>query len=348
MTAVFDMSQFSIISQGHSAFQLLWAGVKLGLYDELSISPGISLDEVSARLSISHYPSKVLLVGLTALGVIEKRNDAYFNSDLTERLLVSGRPDSFVPILAWQAHIVYPGLQDLVESLRTGTNVGLSRFPGDGLNLYQRLANHPNLERIFQDAMASLSRQANSNLVTSYDFSRFSHIIDVGGGDATNAINIALHYPHLRITVFDSPSVCKTATHNVHSAGLDHRICVRAGDLWADSFPSGVDAVLFCHMLTIWSMKQNLELLKKCHDALTPDGSVIVFNMMASDDLSGPIITALGSPYFIAIATGQGMLHTWADYEKAIFDAGFGHVKRVEGWPFDHGVIVGTKCPQSQ
>ena len=65
--------------------------------------------------------------------------------------------------------------------------------------------------------------------------------------------------------------------------------------------------------------------------------------MMGNDDDSGPLSTALGSPYFLAIATGEGMLHSWKDYETILREAGFGHVQRIEKLPLNHGLIVGTK-----
>ncbi|WP_295438485.1 methyltransferase [uncultured Thiodictyon sp.] len=340
---VFDLERLALIAQGHSAFQLLWAGAELKLYDTLCGSPGLSPGAIGEALGLAEYPCRVLLVGLTALGVVEKRGDAYFNADLTERLLVSGQPESFTPVLGWQAHIVYPGLQDFLESLRAGTNLGLARFPGEGTTLYQRLVAHPALEQVFQDAMSALSNQANRHLLAGYDFSRFSHLVDAGGGDGTNAIAIARHYPDLKVTIFESPSVCEIAARNVAAAGLADRVFTHPGDFWTDPFPCGIDAILFCHMFTIWSMERNLQLLRICAAAVEPGGSVLLFNMMGDDDRSGPLSTALGSPYFLAIATGEGELHSWSDYEQAMHQAGFAEVKRVTGLPLNHGIIVGTR-----
>ena len=65
--------------------------------------------------------------------------------------------------------------------------------------------------------------------------------------------------------------------------------------------------------------------------------------MMADDDDAGPLSTALGSPYFLAIATGEGMLHAWKDYENAMRQAGFTRIERVTGLPLNHGLLVGFK-----
>jgi hypothetical protein len=83
-------------------------------------------------------------------------------------------------------------------------------------------------------------------------------------------------------------------------------------------------------------------LLRKAYDALAPGGSVIVFNMMQSDDETGPLTAAMGSPYFLTLATGQGMLYTWREYQTWMRDAGFAAV-RTQKLPRDHGAIIGVK-----
>lgn len=335
-----DLSKLLLIAAGHTAFQLLWSGVKLNLYTVLSKEPGLNLEQIAERLNIKPYPCRVLLVGLTSLGVIEKNETKYFNAELTEQMLVEGKPECFAPVLGWQAEIVYPGMMDFLSSLKQATNVGIDQFPGQGETLYERLVSHPHLEQVFQDSMSALSKQANHHIVSAYDFSRYGHIVDAGGGDGTNAIALAQRYPHLKVTVFDSHSVCQIASQNIAKAGLSDRVFTYVGDFRSDPFPENIDAILFCHILTIWSMDNNLQLLKKCKACLPENGSVVIFNMMGHDDDTGPISTALGSPYFLAIATGEGMLHAWKDYERICQEAGFNKITRIDELPLDHGLII--------
>lgn len=344
MNKEIDLEKLVLIAGGHSAFQLLWAGVELGLYDLMSRQPGMTLAEIAQSLGIAQYPCRVLLVGLTALGVVVKESDKYRNAALIEQMLVKGKPGYAAPILGWQAHIVYPGMQDFLASLKQSTNVGLQRFPGKGHTLYERMVSHPDLEKIFQDAMSALSRQANAHLSGAYDFGRFSHIVDCGGGDGTNAIALSKRYPNLKVTVYDSQSVCEIARKNIEAHGLSDRVFTWVGNFLTDPFPPGVDAILFCHIFTIWSMERNLEILKKCAQALPQGGATLVFNMMGDDDDTGPLSAALGSPYFLAIATGEGMLHAWKDYEQAMTKAGFAHITRVDHLPLNHGLLVAAKA----
>ncbi|MEO6562074.1 MAG: methyltransferase dimerization domain-containing protein, partial [Nitrosospira sp.] len=134
-----DLEKLLLIAAGHSAFQLLWAGLELGLYDHLSAKPDMSLDEVADALGLSRQPARILMTGLTALGVVIRSPQGHYrNAELIEARLVKGKPGYAAPILGWQAHIVYPGMQDFVASLKQNRNVGLDRFVGTEPTLYQR------------------------------------------------------------------------------------------------------------------------------------------------------------------------------------------------------------------
>jgi tRNA A58 N-methylase Trm61 len=340
----FDLERLVLIAGGHTAFQLLWAGVELALFDRLSAQPGQTLNGLSQSLGLETQPARILLIGLTALGVIKLENGCYRNAPLAEDRLVVGKPGYVASILGWQAHIVYPGMMDFIESLKENRNVGLHRFPGTEPTLYERLTHDKKLEKIFQDSMSGLSNLANQFLPKAMDFSRFKHVVDAGGGSSANAMAIARAYPGPKITVFDSSSVCDFARENIAQAGMSDRVGTWAGNFFETPFPPETDCIMYCHILTIWSMDKNKLLLKRSYDALPEGGAVVIFNMMGDDDDSGPLSTALGSPYFLAIATGEGMLHPWKDYEAALRDVGFKQTVRLDqGLPIDHGILVGIK-----
>ncbi len=331
-----------LIAGGHTAFQLLWAAIELGVFAFLHRRSTATGDEIAKETGLQAQPARILVTGLAALKLITRDGDSYRNSALVEQLLSPDSPENMSDILGWQHYIVYPGEVDFVESLRQNRNVGLSRFPGNGATLYERLAHDPALEKVFQDAMSSLSRSANAMLASMVDFSGIQHLVDAGGGDGTNAIALAKTHPALKLTIFDSSSVCERATKNIHQAGLTDRVSTHAGDFFEDDFPEGADCILFSHILTIWSREHNIALLKRAHEALQDGGRVMIFNMMSQDTGDGPLVTALGSPYFLTIASGEGMMYSWQEYEEFLTSAGFRQSERLV-LPKDHGILVGIR-----
>ena len=337
-----DFDGLALIAGGHTAFQLLWAGVQLGVFALLSKQPGLSRVEITGKIGIQEQPAKILLTGLAALRLVVKEGDAYRNAGIVEELLSPDSPGNMIDVLGWQHHIVYPAEFDFVDSLKQNRNVGLRYFSGDEDNLYSRLARDPHLEKVFHDAMASLSHSANAILAAQGDLSGIRHLVDAGGGNGENVITLARANPHLRLTVFDAPTVCARARENIDRAGLADRIGTHPGNFFVDPFPPDIDAILFAHMLTIWSMERNTALLRRAYEALPTGGQVIIFNMMGNDEETGPMTAALGSPYFLCIATGQGMLYPAKDFERMVADAGFKQTRRLT-LPRDHVVLIGVK-----
>ena len=337
-----QIEKFYLILGGHIYFQTLSAAVQLDLFSLLRKQPRLTCAEIARALNIEEKPARILLLGCTSLGLLIRRHDVYRNTRLADKLLTKESPQNILSVIQWQHHVNYRAMFHFHDAIQANRNVGLEVFEGNESTLYERLVHHPDLERVFQDAMEDISIQANDTLAKFVDFTDVRHIVDVGGGNGTNLMKLASRYAELRGTVFDSPSVCAVAEENISQAGFSHRIGTNPGDCFADAFPAGADCFLFSHFCTIWSEEQNRRLLAKAFQALPANGKVVIFNMMQSDSRGGPLSAALGSPYFLTIATGEGMLYTWTEYETWMKEAGFTTTRR-QLLPRDHGAIIGVK-----
>ena len=337
-----SIERFYLVFGGHIFFETLYAAVENDLFSRLDREPGLTTEGIAARLGIESQPARILLLGLTSIKFLKKSKNRYYNTYLSKMLLTKESPLNVLDYVRLQHHGMYNAMPHFAESLKTYSNVGLKEFPGEAPTFYQRLSAVPSLEKIFQDAMQQLSVQTNAMFARYIDLSNVSHLVDVGGGDGTNLITLARANPHLRGTVFDLPSVCEIARRNIEANGLSHRIQVVPGNCFENDFPKNADAFLFSHFFTIWSKKKDGLLLEKCLSALPAGGRVMIFNMMQHDDGTGPLSAAVGSPYFLTLATGEGMLYSWKEYEELFRKTGFSKVKRIV-LTHDHGVITGVK-----
>jgi len=337
-----DIERFSLVFGGHIFFQTLSAAVRFDLFTLLSSEGGLTHPQIAKSLGIDEKPCRILLLGLMAVKLLRKKGDIYTNAPLADIALNRKSPKNLLSFVELQHHVMYKAMNSFYDAIKANTNVGLKEFKGDEPTLYQRLAHYPDLEKIFQAAMEDLSVQANASFAQHVDLSHVKHLVDVGGGNGANIIAFARKYPKLRATVFDFPSVCEIARKNIKAQSFTDRLGAAPGNCFTDAFPKGADCILFCHFFTIWSEEKDKLLLKKSFDALPSGGSAIIFNQMQSDKEDGPLAAAIGSPYFLTLATGEGMLYTWSEYESWMKQAGFIKVKR-QKLPRDHGVIIGVK-----
>jgi hypothetical protein len=326
---------------GHLHFQSLWAGIDLGVFEVLHARGPLTLAELASAVGVASQPAKIILSNLVALGLVERQGDAYVNGPVVGRFLLSSSEDSVVDVMRWQARIVYPGVEEYPRSLRENRAVGLERFPGSGDTLYERLVGRPELEKVFQDAMARMP--SNRFITEVLPLAGCAHLCDCGGGAGRNALALAQANPGLRVTIFDQPSVCEKARENVAAHGLTARIATHEGNFLVDPFPPGVDSILYSHIGSIWSHETNVGVFRRAAAALPPGGRFYIFNMVAADDHSGPLSVTCGSVYFHALATGEGLMHSAADYATMLREAGFAAVEVLGDLPVSHAVVIGTR-----
>lgn len=329
---------------GAAAFQMLNAGCELGLFALLSDKGDLAAEEVGDALGLDPRPAEILLLGVTALGLTEVTGGRYRNCAVIQGMFEDGSWEVLADIVAFQAKLVYLPLADLVESLRENTNAGLARFAGTGEDLYHRLPETPELERLFYRCMRSWSLLSNPVLVAKADLTGVRRVLDVGGGDGVNAIELARANPGVEFTVLDLPGAVDIARRKIADNGLSDRIDVRVGDIFNDPYPEGHDAVLFANQLVIWSPEQNRDLLRKAHAALPEGGRVMVFNVMSGDTGDGPLYSALDNAYFATLTAPRSMIYSWSHYERWMRETGFDEVRRLPGETWTpHGVISGIK-----
>jgi SAM-dependent methyltransferase len=340
-----DLERFLSSLYGFAAFETIVAASRLDLFTVLARNPGSTAADLEAALGVGRYPLRVLLLACCAFGLLEKGADGtYRNRPYAERTLCRENPFNFLPLVEFFQEIVYPGLALLEPSVRAGRNEGLKVFPGRGNTLYERLADRPRLQEVFHDAMSCISRNANQVLIDAPELGRCAHVVDVGGGDGTNAIALCRRNPGLRMTVFDLPEVCRAARENIEKAGLADRVATVPGDFFRDPLPAEgePDGYLFCHVFNIYSPEKDRKLIAQCHERLPPGGAVFAFNSVCDDRETGPIPPAAISLYFLALASGEGMVYPLAEYERWFADAGFARVKTRRFGP-DHVLVMGVK-----
>jgi ubiquinone/menaquinone biosynthesis C-methylase UbiE len=190
--------------------------------------------------------------------------------------------------------------------------------------------------------MAAFTLQSMPGLLDHVEAGSIGHLLDVGGGDGTTAVALARRDPALRITIFDMPSVTGLAQRGLPD-DLADRVGLHPGDLFADSFPAGVDAVLFSHVLEVFSPDRIRFLLDKAFRVLPPGGRLLLYGFHAAAGETGGVLAARLSLYLNVLATGEGMAYPARDYEQWLRDVGATKVESFTGLPYEHGLIVGRK-----
>jgi hypothetical protein len=329
---------------GYIYSQALMTACDFDLFSELSRHPGATQVDVQRLLGLSPYSTRVLMLACCATGLVlrDATTGGYRNSDLAEKVLVSSSPLSMVPFIQFNHRVQRRCTAHLTQALKENRNVGLTEFPGEGSTLYERLAHYPDVERLFHDGMGAYTRLS-PTILDLPEFSSITHLLDVGGGDASNAIGLCGRLPSLRVTLIDRPSVVEIARQRVTCAGLADRITCLPVDIFEDAWPTGCTGVLMSHLVEIFSPDKIDRLYRQAFNVLPPSGQLVVWTIMANDAEVGSLQAAKSSIYFLCAASGEGMAYPAKDHDEALRRAGFRTVRRQLAAEFDHGALIATR-----
>jgi hypothetical protein len=168
------------LTNGFQVSQAIYVAATLGIPDLLRDGPRSSADLAAATGS---HPGALhrLLRALASVDVLHQDDAGFALTEMGECL----RSDAAQPVAGWAALVGRPYFWTawgaLLESVRTGEN---AMRHVTGMGPWEYRAERPDERAIFDRAMTDLTRRGARALLEAYDFSRFSTVVDVGGGQA--------------------------------------------------------------------------------------------------------------------------------------------------------------------
>jgi hypothetical protein len=266
---------------GHFSAQCLHAAATLGFADIIHEEGSKSVEELASTAKCDPHSSRRLLRTLASMGVFAEGPDNRFSLTPLGATLRSNAPDSVRDMAIFMAsQPIWSAWGSLVETIQSGA----PSFPQlHGSTMYEFLAEHGDLEAVFNRFMSAQSNLHNAAIIEAYDFSKIQALVDVGGGHGATVGAILAHYPTMRGVVFDRPEVIATA--EVGPAELAER-CQFTGGNMLESVPAGGDAYLIKRVLMDRNDHEAGTVLKNCRAAMRPQGRVIVVDPMLPDDNS--------------------------------------------------------------
>ena len=320
-------------------FKTLATAVDMDLFTHLSSSP-MSASELARWFNIEERPAEMLLTGCAGLGLLEKQVGRYRNTPLADTFLARSARYYFGGFVTMLNRRLYSGWDRLPDAVRT--NKPTTWDPDKQKSLFEGA--DPAMMGTFWKAMHSLSIFTARALGEAVDFGGFRDLLDVGGGSGAFDIELCMRYPKLSATVYDLPFVTDIAAEKIAEAGLSDRIGTEPGDFFADpKFPTDHDVILLSMIMHDWSELDDRAILRKCYEALPKGGTVVISELLVSDDKTGPAPAALMSLNMLVETVG-GRNYTPAEYSAWLNEVGFRDVRVV--W-FEaagaNGAVIGYK-----
>ena len=294
--------------------------------------PGLTLDEITAKVETSRYGVLVLLEAGLAAGMVRCEGERYLLTNTGAMILF----DELTRInMDFVQHCCFKAMYHLEESIRERKPAGLQKVFGDWDTIYPALTTLPeNARTSWFKWDHYYSDSAFPEALPIVFGRRHRNLLDVGGNTGKWAIQCARYSADVAVTILDLPAQAAIATKNVADLGLQQRVAIQVLDLLDHSrpFPKGHDAIWMSQFLVCFAEEDVVKLLERAAAAMGPDSTLYILDTFwdrQEFEASTFSLQAI-SLYFTCLANGYSRMYKASDITAMIEAAGL-KVERVTG-----------------
>jgi ubiquinone/menaquinone biosynthesis C-methylase UbiE len=257
--------------QSHRVTAVIYVAARLGIADLLSDRPK-SLDELAKETGADRAALARLLAALVTTGICTRAEGERYALGETGTALIGDAHPSFKAWAILEGELLSKTWSGMLETIMTGkTAAQLQGFD----NSFDLMARAPETVRVFNAAMAELTALVTADVLAAYDFSRISHLLDVGGGSGELIGAVIKRYGHIRGTVFDLPRCEEAATAHLAKLGVSDRAGFIAGDFFK-SVPASTDSIILKSIIHDWNDELSCTILQNCRRAMPEAGTLLL------------------------------------------------------------------------
>ena len=275
-------------------------------------------EEIARQAGTVPRATRILLDGLIALALVEKRDGRYFLTPISEAFLVRGRP-SYVGDFRHVVLALWEGMAHLKETLKTGKP--LSRMDTEvPLEVWEKIV-------VGIIPIAQPVAQALCDLVKIGAEKRGLRVLDIAGGSSIFGMTILQRDPSAQVTQLDWPNVNAVAKKLNRERGLEGKVRFIDGEFRSAAIDENYyDLVLASNFCRFESPQGNQELFRKAYRALRTGGLFVINDFLPNEERTGPTFVLRFSVYTLT-HTPEGECWTLSQYTEWLKEAGFSSIQ---------------------
>jgi ubiquinone/menaquinone biosynthesis C-methylase UbiE len=301
LDAAIEYDFFTLIHRGHQTFE-----------------------EVARGAATDPRATRIVLDGLIALALVEKRQSRYFLTPISEAFLVRDN-SSYIGDFRYTTMALWDGMAHLKETLKSGKPYGRMDTQGE-LRVWEKIVVgiipivEPVAHRLCELLAIGVDRKGLS-------------VLDIAGGSSIFGMTILHRDPSAQVTQLDWPNVNAVARRLNRDRGLEGKIRFLDGEFRSATVEENAyDLAIASNFCRFESPKGNQELFLKTYRALRPGGLFAINDFLPNEDRTGPTFALRFSTYVLT-HTPEGECYTLSEYSRWLKEAGFASIEGHSGIP---------------
>uniref|UniRef100_A0A2R8ZEC8 Acetylserotonin O-methyltransferase like n=1 Tax=Pan paniscus TaxID=9597 RepID=A0A2R8ZEC8_PANPA len=270
--------------EGFMLSKALFTACKLKVFDLLKDEAPQKAMDIASKVDASAYGTERLLDICAAMGLLEKTEQGYSNTETANVYLASDGEYSLHGFIMHNNDLTWNLFTYLEFAIQEGTNQHHRALGKKVEDLFQdAYYQSPETRLRFMRAMHSMMKLTACQVATAFNLSHFSSACDVGGCTGALARELAREYPRMQVTVFDLPDIIELAAHFQPPGPQAVQIHFAAGDFFRDPLPSAQLYVL-CRILHDWPDDKVHKLLSRVAESCKPGAGLLLVETLLDEE----------------------------------------------------------------
>ncbi len=301
---------------------------------------GISLNDITLKLSLPLYGVRVLLESGLNIGLITETANLYHLTKTGYFILhdeLTGVNMDFIN------DVCYLGMFELEKSIKSGKPEGLKVF-GSFNTIYEALSELP---AHVQKSWLAFDHFYSDNAIPKAIEVVFRNspktILDIGGNTGKFALACTRHSKDSIITILDLPGQIQMARNSVQDQTEYKRINFHCSNILDESqeIPKGYDVIWMSQFLDCFSESEITSILQRCSASLNTNGSIFILEPFWDRQRfeSASFCLAQTSLYFTTMANGNSQMYHSDIFIQCIQNAGLRVEELIDCIGLSHSLI---------
>lgn len=309
------------------------AGMQLDLFTPLKDGP-LTSAEIAAAIGVKPAKLAPLLYALVAAELLTVRDDRFSNTPEADTYLVTSSPffrrgseeffSEFWPTLLKTAASIRANAPQAKHDFHAMSEADMALF---------FRGQHPG------------AVQGGEHLARVQDFSRFRHLLDVGGGSGGVAIGACRVCPMLTATVADLPRVIPVTRQFLEEEGAAGRVSTIVADVVAAAPEGTYDLAVMRAFIQVLSLEHAAAALRNVARSLAPGSPLFVIGLMLDNSRLSPPDLVCQNLIFVNVYD-DGLIYTEGEYRALLAGAGFVDVEVQQAGMPSGAALISARKPE--
>ena len=249
----------------------------LGLADLLKNGPK-TIAELASLTGMLEDPLYRIMRLLASEGIFKERKDKrFYNTPVSESLL---EDELKYFVLHTLNKLQFQVSGEMIHSVKTGEST-LGLFIKN--NAFDHIGQSEELNDLYNKAMTNTSKMQIAAILSVFDFGKFNHIVDIGGGTGLILSTILSKYKEIKGTLFDLPHVVDNSKDLIKDQDILNRLKIIAGTFF-ETMPEGGDLYMMKNILHCWNDENSIKILQNIRKILPQKGKLLIIETIIKND----------------------------------------------------------------